>query len=338
MKRISVTDVAVEAGVTIGSVSRALNGAKHVSPALRARVRQAAEKLGYHPNPAARGLRLGRSGTIGCLVRDLAFPMYGIVVAAIERELALHGYALLLANSYGDKSKETDILAMFRRSAMDGAIVTSSIPWSEDDLHPFALAGLPLVVIDREEQTSADCVCIGHRDGMRTAVDYLLSLGHRQIALFTPGLSLRAGLERSAGYVEAHVQAGVACDQSLIIRLQSQTQDGHAPMSALLDRAQAPTALIALGTRLLSGGMRALRERGLRIPQDFSVIAIGTQEMLELAQPTLTCLRLDLESIGQQAAQLMLQRLQTPGLQASCRMDVPTELVLGASCAAVKTA
>ena len=160
-----------------------------------------------------------------------------------------------------------------------------------------------------------------------------MSLGHRRIALFTPGLQLRPGMERTAGYVAAHEAAGLPCDRSLIAQLSSPTQDGHAPMAALLARPEAPTALIALGTRLLSGALRAVREQGLRVPQDFSVIAIGTQEMLELAQPTLTCLRLDLEGRGRQAARLMVARLAAPAdTLAPQRIDLGTELVIGASC------
>lgn len=332
-KRVSVTDVAAEAGVTIASVSRALNGAKHVSPELRAKVRLAAEKLGYTPNPAARGLRLGRTGTVGCMVRDVAHPMYGAVVSSVERELTAHGHTLLLANSYGNRQREAEILSLFQRSAMDGAIVTSSSPWSDPGTHPLANAGLPLVMLDRDEPLSADRVCVGHRAGMRTAVDYLLSLGHRRIALFTPGLNLRPGRERVAGYAEAHQAAGLSVDRLLIPELSSPTQDGHATMAALLSTTEAPTALIALGTRMLSGALRAVRERGLQVPSDFSVIAIGTQEMLELAQPTLTCLRMDLDGLGRQAAQLMLARLAAPGeTLAPQRIDLPTELVIGASC------
>ena len=171
MKRVSVNDVAAAAGVAIGSVSRALNGAKHVSPVLRAKVRIAAEQLGYTPHRAARGLRLGRTGTVGCLVRDVAHPMYGVVVASIERELATHGLTLLLANSHGDRQREAEILSVFQRSAMDGAIVTSSLPWVGPEAHPFANAGLPLVMLDREEPLAADRVCFDHRTGLRTAVN-----------------------------------------------------------------------------------------------------------------------------------------------------------------------
>jgi len=331
MKRISVTDVAREAGVAAGSVSRALNGGKHVSPALRARVAEAAQRLGYQPNAQARGLRLGRSNTIGMLVNDMRHPMYAGVIAAVERELSLHGRMLLLADAQGEAAREHAVIDTFQRCALDGAIIGASFHPAVASPAHYAGNRLPLVLIDRDVE-GMDRVCLERRNGMRTAVRHLLTLGHRRIALFTPALDRVPGGERVAGYADAFRQAGLASDLRYIPSLASPLQDGCEPLLRLLDRPEPPTALVCLGTRLLSGALRALRRRGLAVPRDFSVIAIGAPEMMELADPPLTCLRLDLVGVGRAAAQLLLRRLDAPGGSAPERVELETELVVRDSC------
>lgn len=331
MKRVSVHDVAAEAGVAIGSVSRALNGGKHVSVALRTRVLAAAQKLGYQPHAQARSLRLGRSNTIGLLVNDVRHPMYSAVIAAVERELSAHGQMLLLANAHGESAREHAILETFQRSALDGAIVTASFHAQPEVDLPMAASRLPLVLIDRDLE-GVDRVCLERRNSMRMAVRHLLALGHRRIALFTPALDRVPGSERVAGYLDAFRQAGLTADLRYVPALASPLQDGLEPMTQLLDLPQPPTALICLGTRLLSGSLRALRARGLQVPRDFSVIAIGAPEMMELADPPLTCLKMDLVGIGRTAAQLMLRRLDAPASLPAERVQVETELVVRDSC------
>ncbi|SFM80381.1 substrate-binding domain-containing protein [Variovorax sp. OV329] len=331
MKRISVLDVAREAGVAPGSVSRALNNGKHVSADLRSRVHDAARRLGYQPNAQARGLRLGRSNTVGMLINDMRHPMYARVVAAVERELSLRGRMMLLADAQNEIQREQAVIQTFQRCALDGAIVGASF-------HPVAATAahyegnrLPLVLIDRDVP-SMDRVCMERRNGMRTAVRHLLALGHRRIALFTPALDRVPGGERVAGYMDAFRQAGLNADMRHVPTLASPLDDGRDPLLRLLDQPGPPTALICLGTRLLSGALHALRQRSLRIPEDFSVIAIGSTEMMELANPPLTCLRMDLDGVGRSAARLLLRRLDEPGVHAPERVEVETELVVRDSC------
>lgn len=329
MKRVSVNDVAAEAGVAIGSVSRALNGREHVSAELRARVQAAAAKLGYRPNAQARGLRLGRTSTIGLLVHDMRHPMMGVIVSAVEGELSQHGQMLLLANAYGEAARAGEIVEGFKRSALDGAILMSA--FHDDGAAAPRVPGFPLVLIDQDVD-GVDRVCLERRNGMRTAVRHLLSLGHRRIALFTPALGRVPGAERVAGLQDAFRQAGLAPDLRYVPDIASPLQDGAEAMHRLLRLPEPPTALVCLGTSLLSGALRAVRGHGLRIPADFSVIAVGAPAMLELADPPLTCLKMELDELGRTAARLMLRRLAQPAAPVE-RMMLEAELVLRESCA-----
>ena len=331
VKSVSVVDVARAAGVTPGSVSRALNGSKHVSPALRAKVTDAARRLGYQPNAQARGLRLGRSNTIGMLVNDMRHPMYASIIAGVEHELSLHGRMLLLADAHGEVSREKTIFDTFQRCALDGVIISASYDPEVSMSTHYAGNRLPLVLIDRDVE-GMDRVCLERRNALRLATRHLLNLGHRRIALITPALDRIPGGERAAGYDDAFRQAGLAADRRYIPRMQSPLQDGGEAMQRLLDAPERPTALVCLGTRLLSGALRTLRRRGLQVPHDFSVIAIGSTDMMEFANPPLTCLRVDLPSVGRAAARLMLRRLDSPATLPCERVELQSELVIGESC------
>lgn len=330
MKRISVMDVAAEAGVAIGSVSRALNGHPHVSAELRARVQAAAERLGYSPHAQARSLRLGRSNTIGLLINHMRHPMYAAVVAAVEIELSAHGQMLLLANAQGDPVRERAILQTFERNAVDGVIVTASFHDALPKPAAYTASRLPLVLVDQDIE-GVDRVFLERRESTRGAMRYLLSLGHRRVALFTPALDRVPGGERLAGYADALRQVGLPVDRQLVPTLSSPLQDGFGPMNQLLQGEDPPTALICLGTPLLTGALRAIRRRGLRVPEDVSVIAIGAPESMELADPPLSCLRMDLGGLGQHAVRLLMRRLGKPTAPLE-RIELATELLLRDSC------
>ncbi|MCW7541625.1 substrate-binding domain-containing protein [Aquabacterium sp. A7-Y] len=333
-KRVSVRDVAEAAGVTIGSVSRVLNGGRYVSAELKAKVLAAAERLQYQPHAGARSLRLGRSQAIGCMVSDIENPLQAGFVAAVEAHVGQHGYTLLLANSHHSRRREAEILEMFERRGMDGAVVTSSFTWSEDRPNPYLDCGLPLVMVDRDGALTGDQVRMAHREGIAQAVRYLHSLGHRRIALFTAGPGLRPTDERVAGYREAHARLGLEVDERLLRLASAPGVSGADDMRALLALEAPPTALISLGSRLLSGALQALREARLRVPQDLSVVAISSASLLELADPPLTYVHFNLEQAGRGAAQLLLQRLGDGQDEPPQTLEIPMELVVRESCAA----
>jgi LacI family transcriptional regulator len=332
-KRVSVRDVAEAAGVTIGSVSRVLNGGRYVSAELRAKVLAAAENLQYRPHAGARSLRIGRSHTIGCMVSDIENPLYASFVSAVEAHVAAQGYTLLLANSRNSRRREAEILEMFAQRGMDGAVVTTSFAWAAGEPNPFAASALPLVMIDRDIELDCDQVQMAHRSGVAQAVRYLHSLGHRRIALFTAGPGLRPADERVAGYREAHRALGIKVDERYLRLTEAATLSGADDMRALLALDKPPTAIIGLGTRLLSGAMQAAREAGLCVPQDLSVIAISSPALLEFADPPLTYVHFDLDKAGRAAAELLLDRLGDSRQRAARSVDVPMALVVRDSCA-----
>jgi len=165
-------------------------------------------------------------------------------------------------------------------------------------------------------------------------MEYLLTLGHRRIALFVSSDRLRPGREKLRGCQAALTAAGLAFDPALVFTPHSWLESSRHRMAEMLQLPEPPTALIALGTQLLSGAVHVIREAGLEIPRDMSVIGIGTMETLELMYPPVTALRYNFQLSAQTAVQLMMDRIDGRAHAAPRRIMVAWDLVMGASCAA----
>lgn len=341
-KKISVREVAAAAGVSIGSVSRVLNGGSYVSADLAARVMHAVDQLGYRPDAHARGLRMGTSKTIGCLVPDISNPLYAAYVSAIEARLQEDGYMLLLGSTRGLVERERELISLFESRGMDGIIATTVNDGPGESAEAFGKCSIPVVILDRDMGEHYDSILIEHRTGIRRAMDYLFSLGHRRIVLLTPGTAIRPGRERIAGYKEACKAAGVPFDPELVRAINPRLSSAYDDMKRLLSQCNRPTAVIGLSTHILADATRAIHEQGLSIPRDMSVIAIGTAESVGFANPPMTMLRIDVDGNARAAAEMMLQRLRNgPASGANGKgqhITTPTDLVIAGSCGPCKPA
>jgi LacI family transcriptional regulator len=278
---------------------------------------------------------MGRSHAIGCMVDTISNPLLALVVDSMERHLSAAGYTLLLANSHHSRTKEREILSMFEDRGMDGAIVTTSFVYPAKARNPFASTRLPLVMLDRKIHFSGDAVFIDHRGGALEATRHLIALGHRRIALFTAGSVLRPATERLAGFRQAFREVGLEADEAHISVMGLPSESGFDEMNRILNTNQPPTALICMGTRLLSGALGAIRERGLRVPNDFSVVAIGESNLMDFFPPRMTMLRYDMALMGETAAKLMISRLEGDSELPPRSMELPMPLVVGESSSSV---
>lgn len=331
-RKVSVHDVAREAGVSIGSVSRVLNGGRYTSNDLVARVTAAARKLGYQPDAKAQSLRSGTTRTVGCLVTDITNPFYASCVSAIETRLAADGFMLLLACSHYDAARENELIQLFGARGMDGIIVATMSDGDTPVSEVLRSVRVPLVVLDRDFELDADFMLIDHRAGVGAAVKYLADLGHSRIALFTPGMGLRPARERVAGYMEAHKAARLPVDKRLVRSISNQVHSTYDDMRELLALPQPPTAVIGLSHRIVSGALRAIHEAGLKVPADISLVSIGSGETAEWMWPPMTQVRFDVEANGRTAAEVLLERLRHPEA-ARRKVTLSTQLVIGGSCA-----
>ncbi|GAA5233296.1 LacI family DNA-binding transcriptional regulator [Verticiella sediminum] len=331
MGKVSVRDVAQAAGVSIASVSRVLNGVGYASDDLRRRIALAVEQTGYVPDFTARHLRTGRSKAIGFMVSSLANPFLAAFFAAVETHMQAAGFSLLVAGTNDNPDKEAELVSLFENRRLEGIIAS---PGTEDlprERNPFARCRLPLFIVDREVDWEADVLFQDHRSGVSQAIAYLASLGHRRIALFGPSAAIRPGREKLLGYRDGLQRSGLAYDPALVCMLRSAIDSPHAQMDQMLRLAEPPTALIGLGTRMLSAVLLAARRAGRRVPQDLSVIGIGTDDAFALMYPPMTMLRFDIAGAAQATAEMVLARLANPA-DPPRRVTLPLSLVLGETC------
>lgn len=307
--KVDLRDVARLAGVSLGSASRAINGTG-ASAEVRLKVERAVAALGYRPNHAARALRSRLSRTIGCLLPDIGNPLYAEVFRALEDEFRQQGYLLLLANGGNDAQREVDTLAMFTQRGMDGVILA---PGSEKDpMLSQALQALPMpaVVFDRELPGDYDSLVIDHAAGIRQAVDRLLALDHRRIALVLWKGDTRPVRRRIQGYRAAFAAANLAVPD-LVVQAQGVNASAFSEISELLARPSPPSAIIVQGTHMLNSALRAIAARGLRVPKDLSVIAIGDTVFAREYEPAMSVLMIDLVDTARRMASLLFARMTT---------------------------
>jgi LacI family transcriptional regulator len=331
-RSVSVRDVAAVAGVSLASVSRVLNNTGYASSDVRERVERAVKSTGYTPNFSAKHLRTGRSMAVGFMVSNMANPFLSAFFAAVEFRMQAAGFCVLVASTYDRPDRERELLALFENRRLEGVIASPSIEGVQRDRNAFARCKLPLVIFDREIECNGDVVYQDHRQGVRQAVQYLVSLGHRRIAMFGPSLAIRPGREKLLGYRDGLSDAGIPYDDALVCMLKSAVDSSDAEMRQMLELSAPPTAIIALGTSILAGALRVARGAGRIIPDSLSVIGIGTESVFALMHPTLTTLRFNIEQAADAAALLILDRIAGTAQASPRKVIVPMDLVVGASC------
>lgn len=332
--RVTVHDVARAAGVSIGTVSRVVNGAPTVKAAARERVNRAIAELGWSPSVAAQAMRGVSTRMVGFIFSDIRNPLYSAMVKGAEDVLTQHGYLLMVASSDGQPEREMALIDLFARRKADGLLFTIEQESHAAVKQSLAAARIPTVLLERELSPAVAAVGADHYNGTRQAVDYLLGLGHRRIALLSGGRANRVGRDRLRGVMDAHRAAGLPLDENLL-RLESFSSEyAFRQTQLLLSLPEPPTALIAAGMHLLSGVLPAVRMKGLRIPHDLSLIASNDSPLAQLATPAISVIRYDAYSLGREAALLLLHKLKATEDPQEVRVEVPTEFLIRESCAA----
>lgn len=337
LTRATIRDVAEAAGVSVGSASRALNGGRNVSARVAREVASAAERLGYQPDFLARSLRTRSSGMVGCLVSDIANPLYAEIVQAAEKRLREAGWLLVVGSTGNDPQRERDAVAEFRSRRVDGILVAPGSDANGETWRNLAQAGTSVVILDRDatldDGAPFPAVLVDHRGGALAAARYLLGLGHRRIALLTPGARMRPGRERIAGFRQAFAEAGLGLEGAIVCPQESSMDFAYSAALAVLEAPSRPSAIIALGTRILAGVLRAARTLALSVPQDLSIVSVGDTDIAAVHTPAITALRWSLEDVGRAAAELLLQRLKSEEAAGPSCALLPVDLVLRDSCA-----
>jgi len=329
-RRASMREVADRAGVAMSSVSRVLSGHPDVSPKMREVVTAAVSELGYRPDMLAQGLRLRKTLSVGFTVSDIANPVLAAAVTGAERRLRRAGYSLLLTNSEGDAELDAENIRLLQQRRVDGLILSLA-----DENHALTVdvlgqAEAPFVLLDRDVPSglTASRVCFDHRAGMFRAASHLLELGHREIALVSGGPHGPAR-ERRLGIEDALALGGNG-GRCVVYDGEFSVVHGERTAHQILDGATPVTAIIAGGNLLMQGALRALRDRGTRVGVDISFVGCDDVAVAELHTPQIAVVRRDMHSIGEAAADLLLELLN--GFKGTKEVRLPTEFVARPSC------
>ena len=310
VKRLTIVEVAHAADVSVGTVSRVLNGNAKVRADLRDRVQAAIKDLGYAPNAVAQSMRIKSTHTIGCVIREINLSALGAFVRAAHDVLDEAGFSLLLSNSEGRRERERELLARLSGRRADGIMIGPYSPITEEFDSFLRRLNVPIVLIDRDLPSWADAVMTDHAKGVRDATEHFLNLGHRRIAIITGSTALYPARERIRGYEEALRSRHLEPDPALIEASSFLPDKGFSYTSSVLASSSPPTAIIAGGIGMLPGVLQAIRVRGLRIPEDISVVGAGDSELSELHTPPISIQRWDQAEIGRVAASLLLDRIR----------------------------
>ncbi|MBE2220388.1 MAG: LacI family DNA-binding transcriptional regulator [Anaerolineae bacterium] len=325
------SDVAALAGVSQTTVSLVLNDEDIASipPETRKKVLDAIETLGYVPNSAARILRTNRTFALACIIPDITNPFYPTFVNGIQDEAEQNGYEVIIYNTHGLAEKEAKVLKTIQEGRVDGMIGVFFHAKAQDFL-PLLTRQIPVVRLEvRQHQSGSwplDSIFIDNVKAAHAATSYLISEGHKQIALITgwdgPARARREGYLQA---LESATEPYTPWIQDISI---FNEEGGYAGMQAILKEGQVPSAVFAGNDLLAIGAMQAIKAAGLRIPQDVAVVGFDDIQVARLISPSLTTIRQAQDEIGKRAAALMIERLQREDHFDGRVIEMPFELII----------
>jgi LacI family transcriptional regulator len=309
--RATIRDVAGVAGVSIATVSRVLNGRPDVAPATRDMVLQAVRELRFTAARSARSLSGGRTHAVGITLPLVEAEYFSRILAGAIEELYEHDLQVVLAPTLHLRERAKTVLGQLTSGTTDGAVLIMP-EQSRDELDALLRSGYPFVIADPLEilHEGIPTVSSTNAHGGRLATEHLLSLGHRRIGVVTGIPDWLASLERLNGYRAALAAAGIAPDPSLVVEADWAFAGGEAAASVLLDGPDPPTAIFAFNDNMAVGVLRAAQARGLRIPEDISVVGFDDLDHAATVTPALTTVSQPLGEMGRVAVSLLIRLLE----------------------------
>ena len=304
-RAITLRVIADEAGVSPSTVSRIINGTAKVSDQLKVAVQAAIAKHDFRPDAAARGLALGRSLTIGVLSQAIDSPFYAEGLRGVEKRLLQAGYAALFMSGNWNEADEDRCLREFIDRGVDGIIMFSGC-LADAAVRRYARR-VPIVVTGRSLRgPRIFSLPVNDREGARLAARHLIEAGHRRIAFIAGAENHPDGLERLSGYQAALADAAIAFDPHLVAEGNWHEDGGFRAVNALLDSGRPFTAVICVNDQTAHGAYLGLFRRGLKIPDDVSVVGFDDLPSSSYVLPPLTSVRQSVHELGERSAEAIL--------------------------------
>jgi len=335
--RPTLKAIAEQLGVSVTTVSRALNGKAQqygISKKTEEAVLRTAKRLRFSPDPLARGLRLNQTLSIGLLIPDIANPYFAEIAKNVERAARRSGYSVMLCDSQESTKFEVESLALLRDRKVDGLVI-APVGQSAGHLEELQDSGLPVVVVDRYfPRLKLPYVVSDNYKGAVEATNHLVEYGHRTIACVQGLARTSPNRERVRGYQAALKKHGLPKDDSLVAGSGFSEENGYVHTKLLLKKKKKKkgiTAILALSNLIALGILRALAEEGLKVPNDMSIICFDDQPYCAYLNTPMTTIDQDNQQMGQIAVRLLLEQIQSPRRPTGEGIMLPTRLVERAS-------
>jgi LacI family transcriptional regulator len=324
----NIRDVAKRAGVAPITVSRVINDSGSVSAKTRTRVEEAIQELGYVPNRLARSLRLSRTHTLALVVTDITNPFWTTIVRGVEDAAQDAGFNVILCNTDESEAKQEQYLDVLLQKRVDGILLVPASS-SAEPVDRVQRQNLPLVVLDRRVcSAQVDVVRGDSEEGAHQLVRHLLSLGHRRVAVLSGPKDVSTAEDRVIGYRRALAESGVEVRADWVLYGRFSKESGYEMTQQVLATAPRPTALFAGNNFIAIGVLLALKDAGLRIPEDISVVAFDDLMANLAVDPFLTVVDQPSYEMGRQAAELLLARLSGSAADGYQEIVLPTKLTV----------
>lgn len=307
--RVTIADVARHAGVSVGTVSRVINGAENCGVDVRVRVRDAIDALGYVPNHYARSLKRQLTMQIALVVPDLANPVYTQMAVGVQREAAAAGYYLTLVNSGGDWSEERLAMQSLEERQVDGVILCSLQITPSLVKMVASHAGSMSVIGGIPWDCPVDNVRLDSQRGAEIAVEHLLDRGRTAIAFINGTTRTMPHDARARGYRQALERAGIEYRADLVVNADFTMVSGYEAFGILRERGVAFDGLYCANDAMALGALRHVQEIGITVPEGLALVGMDDIEAARMSTPTLTTVSLLAQERGRIACELLLRRL-----------------------------
>jgi DNA-binding LacI/PurR family transcriptional regulator len=307
-QEVTLRDIAVSLGLSHTTVSRALHDHPHISQKTKAQIRQAAEKLGYVPNSAARSMRSGYSRTVGLIVPDIENEFYSAAARSLAELCGAEGFQLLLAVSRDDPREEERQIQALREARVAGVLICATAKPTLDTIQ--MLGQLRNVQFLRVYTAiSGPSVTVDDVGGLMKVTTHLIELGHKRIGYVGVSEELSTGKGRATGFRQAFKAKKWMPDAALMRFGPATPHFGHAAVYELLGRTDRPSALVIGSPRIMLGALEAAEAHHMEIPSDLSIVAYSDSDWLRVWRPPITAVALPLNQMAAAAAELLFQRI-----------------------------
>jgi LacI family transcriptional regulator len=332
---ITIIDVAREAGVSYGTVSRVINDSPNVKSETRERVKGVISRLGFVGNRSARSLVSGHSHVIGLLIPDLGTAYIGEIIRGVDTELETSLYNLMLYTTHRKEAKESGYISSLIQSGVDGVILI--LPRNPANyLDKLRALRFPYVLVDHQGiDDQGPAVGAANFQGAFDATEYLISLGHHRIAFITGSMDLGCSQERLAGYRSSLEKHNILINPEWIIEGDFEQAAGYNGAKTLMSLSNRPTAIFSSNDMMAFGVMNAVRDMGQKIPGDISVIGFDDIFQSSQTMPGLSTIRQPLELMGRLATKMLIEMINENEIKTG-KVELPTHLIVRGSCKEVE--